>query len=454
VYHLTRVVVLSGLFLGFILLVIGLFATPTYAEVVDCDETPKDPLCEGIAEATKKYGGCKYNPYPILERYKTGRAVYLTPDGTGDSLERGIDPALACRLAEMLQALPNGCNPRINSAYRSAAHQQSICGAGRSGCAAPGRSCHQYGLAVDLTTDCGGWLRRAAPQFQLHFPYSGIHVQCIEHRGASVGSCNKPCNGGVAINPDLSGVQPPGAPTSGISNQFRNMLTPQQAPMAQQAPVQQQPLQQPQQPPLSGQNTTPQNPGTCAPQFYCTNNDLYYRASTCVDQLYQKCPAGCSGVACNVSPSLSTNLLSLSFSTTSSKDGTLLLGDEGRATTSIYDRILDVAGYTPRPADPPNTTPLVLIIDGDDAVRLQQTGDPRLETLDESQYDAQIPGSQQTFTSGDLSQSLPQQYPPRQLSTFQKTLSTMRETLLSVLAYLRPFGRPIPAETGETYYME
>ena len=435
---------------------IGLFAVPTYAVVVDCDETPDEPLCRGIAEATKKYGGCVENPYPILERYKTSGAVYLTPYAGSDSaLERGIDPALACRLAKMLQALPNGCNPRINSAYRSASQQASMCGAGRSGCAPPGRSCHQYGLAVDLTTDCGGWLRRAAPQFQLHFPYSGIHVQCIEHRGASVGSCNRPCNGGIAINPDLSGIHPPGAPSSGIANQFRSTFAPQPAPAGQTAPQQpQQAAQQPQQPPLSGQNTTPQASGTCAPQFYCTNNDLYYRASTCVDQLYQKCPAGCSGVACNVSPSLSTNLLSLSFSSSSSRGVTPGLLDDRSATTSVYDRILDVAGYTPQPASTPNTEPLVLTIDGDDAVRLKQTGGPQANATDEPQYNAQTPGSQQTFTSGDLSQSPVRQYPPGQLSTFQRTLPTMKTTLLNVLSYLRPFGRPASAGEGETHYME
>src|SRR3989344_8982970 len=184
------------------------------------------------------------------------------------------------------------------------------------------------------------------------------------------------------------------------------------------------------------------------------NKRLNSRASTCVDQLYQKCPAGCSGVACNISPSLSTNLLSLSFSTSSSRSGMPGLVNDRPATTSVYDRILDVVGYTPQPASTPSTEPLVLTIDGDDAVRLQQTGDPRIEPLDEPQYNAQTPGSQQTFISGDLSQSPVRQYPPAQFSTFQTTLSVMKATLLNVLSYLKPFGRPASAGEGETYYME
>ena len=460
-----RMSVLSWLFLGFVVLVIGLFVTPTYAEVVDCDETPDAALCKGLAEATKRYGGCDENPYSALQRegFISGRNV--VPRQVGNTLVDGIDPALACRLLQFFRAA-KACNPKIGSAYRSNSDQAraciGVCGNPNgcsSGCARPGTSCHQRGLAVDITSSCSEKMSREARRYNLISRIPGYpnpnHYQCIEHgRSAGVSSCTGPCKGGLAITAGPDDFQPSNSPSSGIANQFRNMFTPQPAPVGQPAPQQPQQVAPQQQPPLTGQNTTPQVPGTCAPQFYCTNNDLYYRASTCVDQLYQKCPAGCSGVACNVSPSLSTNLLSLSFSTTSPRGGTSGPGDERAATTSVYDRILDVAGYTPQPASTPSTEPLVLTIDGEDAVRLQQTGDPRLEPLNEPQYNAQAPGSQQTFTSGDLSQSPVRQYPSGQFSTFQRTLSTMKETLLNVLSYLKPFGRPASAGEGETYHME
>lgn len=50
-------------------------------------------------------------------------------------------------------AQQNGVSVSIYSGYRSAHDQARVCAqiAGKGPCAAPGRSAHQYGLAVDLT---------------------------------------------------------------------------------------------------------------------------------------------------------------------------------------------------------------------------------------------------------------------------------------------------------------
>ncbi|MEY4747647.1 MAG: D-alanyl-D-alanine carboxypeptidase [Candidatus Parcubacteria bacterium] len=220
------------------------------------------------------FGGCETNPYPILERVKGSGSVQITPSGTAGSLRNGINPGLACRLSKLIQAFAaKGCQIRITSAYRSAQQQQDMCGAGRSGCAPAGRSCHQYGLAVDISSNCTAQLRSylgtrnssapGAQQFKLHFPYYGDHIQCIENAVAACSPSTKPCDGSTPINPDLSTVPSPGAlPTSGLADQIRQALGMQQPPsqplpQTSSAPISQQPLSNEQTPISSYISTTP-----------------------------------------------------------------------------------------------------------------------------------------------------------------------------------------------------
>ncbi len=148
--------------------------------------------------------------YAFLETVTgaSNRNVVITPRGTNSP---GINANFACRLAEYIKAVRAlGCRPKFHSAYRSYAKQLSMCGPrGRTGCAAPGRSCHQYGAAVDITgasngqgcSRAGGAL---AAKYGLIFGYSGRgnvpadnrrkgrnHFQCIENRTSGASSCAK-----------------------------------------------------------------------------------------------------------------------------------------------------------------------------------------------------------------------------------------------------------------------
>jgi len=430
------------------------------------DIIDKSPLTTD-ADRNLVFGGCGYNPYEILEnRYKgKGQAGRCNPSGEVYIAPRagntaGIDSALACRLTKLFKAANDrGCRVSITSAYRSPRQQQCMCGNGRSGCAAAGSSCHQPGRAVDVSGSCIGWLRMAAPKFQLVFPYYGDHIQCAEHPRASTRSCNRPCNGGISINPDLSGLPHPSevpdtyfvppqslAPSSGVSEAIRDNLglqRPQEMcslPDGIQVPCSAianrgtgQPLDQSQQPqlqqapPLGTENKTPYAAGTCPPQFYCANSTYYYRSSTCVDQVYQKCPAGCSSTS-NTCASTSTSETSL----------------------SVIDQIGLIAEPTSTPSGAVSDLLFELAISGDDVATLQDTTAQSGALQSDGSYIAPPPLSQQTFISGDLRYSQADQYQPQQLTTLQRTLATMRDTLLRVLAYLRPFGRPAPVE-GEYY---
>lgn len=153
-------------------------------------------------------GGCDTDPFQALAKYGCTRQNECVPSGPNG--QGGINSGLACRLSKLFDAAArSGCSPRINSAYRSAAKQASMCGGGRSGCAPARKSCHQYGLAVDV--NCVDVLKRLAGQYQLHFPYWGPHIQCIEHRQAACSPSTPPCKGGGPISdPGQGGQQPPG----------------------------------------------------------------------------------------------------------------------------------------------------------------------------------------------------------------------------------------------------
>jgi hypothetical protein len=143
-------------------------------------------------------GGCGGDPFAKLKKYGCDKGtINCSPGYNG---EKGLNPNFACRLSKYFEHLETlGCKPTFSSAYRSAAHQASICGGGKDkGCAPPGRSCHGAGIAADASnisvqTGCGRALPSVAAQFGLIYGYSSDpnviqrasgnnHIQCIEKK--------------------------------------------------------------------------------------------------------------------------------------------------------------------------------------------------------------------------------------------------------------------------------
>ncbi len=140
----------------------------------------------------------------------------------------GLDPEFACRLYALIKD-----NPQISiiSAYRSVQKQRELCGPkGKPhGCAPPGTSCHQYGLAVDLGLPSNlrsrSVFQSVLARYKLHLPYSANgHVQCVEHQIASHGDrgdkkgCTFSCvPGGFEIDPNGSYGEAL-TPSGGIAN--------------------------------------------------------------------------------------------------------------------------------------------------------------------------------------------------------------------------------------------
>ncbi len=137
-------------------------------------------------------GGCDENPYPYLQtKNKTGR-----PDAVS-----GLNSDFACRMSKFFKAATaEGMNISIGSGYRSIAHQTSLynayiaCGKCGAPVAPPGRSKHNFGLAIDLSFNgrplprtlaiCSGipeckWAHSNEAKFGLRYPmdYEPWHIE-------------------------------------------------------------------------------------------------------------------------------------------------------------------------------------------------------------------------------------------------------------------------------------
>lgn len=384
--------------LRFFLVVTGIlfsftFVLPTEAAIRDVTPAEADQLKLFGINSTKiddsvfliLNGGCDVNPYQVLlTKYRGGGGIQIVPQAgsnDGKNLRGGINPSLACRLVKFFEyAEKQGCrNIKITSAYRSAQQQEDMCGAGSTGCAPPGRSCHQYGLAVDISSSCTGWMRSylgtknpgtaGAKQFKLHFPYSGDHIQCIENTTASCGPSTQGCDGTSSITPDLNYVQR-ASPTAQLANAFRQAL---------------------------GQPTLPPQP-QLPPQ-----------------------PLGQQQSPLNAFGEPSATLLATS--------STLIT----TASSSVADRLEALAfGVTATATQGATSVPLV--ITGDSAAQItssqQQSGQSTTSFAGGSPI-------QQTFTSQDLG-VLPTASQPN--TRLLQVLATLRQALVALLQYLRPFA--------------
>lgn len=381
---------------------------------------------------------------------------------------------LACRLTKFFKAVEEkGCSVKIISGYRSAGTQArtcaSICGNpnGCSGsCGRPGTSCHQYGLAVDVSGPCIGWMRMAAPQFRLVFPYKGQHIQCAEHNVAYCGHGKwKACDGSLPINPDLSGLPapsdvssdyfsaPPGgnpnitddgvkapmsqsSPLAPLTNALRNILNPQQQ---QQTPKATTTAEQT--PPSLGiVNSTPFPAGTCATQYRCLQSAIYYRAGTCVDSVYQQCAYGCADtVRCATATSTATTTVSENTpSVTPNPELDRLLENLGQATTTTGP-----VGTAVTVVSPGSLRAL-----GTEAGVIAPSVPTELPEFTPSVVPENTPQSApETFTGA----SAYQEQSAQRRSTWSALLLNMQGALERVLVALQPFRGRYP---GTPYYGE
>lgn len=435
-----------------------MFAQTSFTFADDCpagnvlitDATRADATAAGIPTSAT----C-WNPGDTNAGAATGEAKqYLTSILKGGSCgpyrttAEGLDPRFAICAANFMKALrAKDPNFYVISMYRSAAHQAFLCGGGcgrvNGPCAPAGGSKHQQGIAIDISNGqyiVPDWVHQMGQGYGIIFPVRNDSGHFQPQPGSNCADPNfKPTDTSGVVGAPFDqqirralGLNPPPPPAP----QVQTTPTPVVTPTA--------PLQIP--PPLGTLNTTPLLPGTCTPQNYChSDGNIYYRASTCVDQIYQQCSSGCSGVVCNgTSTSLSiSNLLSSTGTTSGTQNQNTNTNKNG---TSTFDLINQYANPITS-VDIGTATPVVLNPDTSNSIgSLQGTLSQTTGTLYASGTASGVAtiGSQQTFTSGDLGNTGAPTYTQGQNTFALQILDSLKNALLGALQYLRPFGGQIP----------
>ena len=435
-------------FSAVLIFIVASFLLPSFTHALDCGPgkrpTTADDVAKGLPAnsctdektAEDLNGGCDYNPYLVLEKYKNSARVKISPragaPGT-NSLQEGIDSALACRLSKLVQwAVQQGCTPKITDGFRNEEDQaqacKSVCGnpAGcPRGCAPPGGSCHQYGLAVDMPSNCTAKLAAVAGQFGLRGGTAGypnpIHFQCIEQTTASCNKSTPSCKGGLKINPTPS----TGAP---FDSTIRKFLSPQPQASWQPTPV---PSLNTQIPQINAatQSDCPMR------QYYCSGNAIRLFCQVGQDTVVQNCPNGCSGTTCNPAPQTPQNL-----------DGSspLSVTNTGTPPKSTVDILSALAQGTTTKA---TTTAAVSPFNSSTAAQIQQQGSalapdsapPGVQFTSPTGSISPSGIVQQTFPDGNTNPS-PTTFPQTSVTGFQNALAAIAGTLRQMLTYLQPFG--------------
>lgn len=322
----------------------------------------------------------------------------------------------------------------ITSAFRDGAPGSSPRGGTESAnqCAggAPGSN-HMRGIAMDVNPANGVYqtMWRFAsenPQFGVCFPFqdgrtSGYsdrpHMVLAGSGGSEAALCagqgvTNPCSG-TNFNPDsIRNVSV--SPTAILADTIRNFLNP-----------------QPDQEPGEGQ---------IEPTVYplltgFLSGDLFPRPQTSPQS---------QNTASYKPTTMSNTLLTRSAGAVPSRSSA------SSTSTSVYERI-NLYATTPRTgtqASSTTTTPLILVVNATDAARIQSEVPRREDPIvyryeDESEYRL-TPPVQETFTSPDLNGNPPSSsIPPQQMTTYQTILADMGSIASQILAYLRPFGRPV-----------
>lgn len=433
-FSIRSIVVPMCFFSSFVLLTIPNFSGAALSEL-PCPDAH-------IANATDIAAGYPAGAYVCPNDYKT---TGITPEsgeakqylasllkggscGPYRTTAEGLDPRFSICAARFMKDLraKNG-SFYIVSMFRSAPHQAYLCGGGcgrvNGPCAAAGSSKHQQGLAIDISNGqyiVSDWVHQMAVGYGVRFPIRGDsgHME--------------PIPGSNCADPNFKPTDTVGnlTPSSALTNAIRRALgMPQQPPppSPQMSPTPTQPsLTQP--PPLGTQNTTALPVGTCAPQFYCSGSTYYYRSSSCVDQMYQTCQYGCANsTTCALGPAASSTNQNTNTNTNT-------IG------TSTYDLIGQYANFGT--IDIATATPITLNPNTGNATALQPPP-PQSLAYGPAGVIVQPSPSQETFTSSDLSNS-PLYGQPQ--SAFLASLNNIKNTLIRILRYLRPFGSNIPSQ--------
>jgi len=388
------------------------------------------------------YGSCASSPIPYLMTKRANAGVDVS----------GFNADFACRLSKFLQAADaDGMNIKITSGYRSVAKQAALYAKRTPGVpvAPPGRSRHNFGIAADLTFDgvwpsfglrAGNtpaclqrlrsckWAHDNNTRFGLKYPMQ-VEPWHIEPGTAVKGGDLLPSDpnywssdaGTSYSGSPLAPAQPYAQPTM-VNSLPNNMGTPSRSNTS-----------------PSSQNQTQSQPQICTPEFSCRANIMYYKTTSCTEQIYQTCPYGCNGNTCNLSTSTAQTSTSLgsAFATSSNTNDNTNTNDATTTGGSISDFLNSYINPTAVEIGTSSSVAFRLNPETGDIEQIPQTTGSGLSSSTNVITSVQPIAGQQTFTSGDLSGSYSSFSGSQQSSVLQRVLDGMKSALLWAVNALR-----------------
>jgi len=370
----------------------------------------------------------------------------------------GLDPKFATCAAKFLQAVrqrdPSIC---IVSAFRSTAHQAYLCGGGcgvvNGPCAAAGKSMHQQGLAIDIEKPGMNTLPAFVHQMAQQGGGVSFPVRNDDgHMQPAGGDCSTP--GYVAP----SGPSVPTTPIQSAMQGFQNLFVPPQPPQCPAGYV------------LLNGSCVPQQ----AMQSTQTSSPYNYLSPTPPPSSVTPVTTGTTGTTgtnTNTNTNSNSNPINLGNNTGSTISGLLggngdngSSGGQSGSSTSAIDLINAIANPTTtqdatNPASTATGSPVTLTSSLNNTVALQGTpvGVSASSWQSSSTYSLS-PTNSQTFVSQDMSQTPIQMQPMQPVNSTFAILEDLKQKLLYILAFLKPFGGVTPRATtvnnSTTAYME
>jgi hypothetical protein len=383
-----------------------------------------------------------WNPTDANVGQAAGEAkAFLMQHATKDANIACLNADFAQKLVKFMQAVPGGV-PVITSGYRGQADQEK---AKASGASQVGwcQGYHNYGMAADFnSTDKTRllWMRINAPLYGLtKISTMSVSTGCSMVPGSTfcdpahiqINASLPPINqcgicsstGGTGTLPSQPNPYSPNddyqTPTRLPQSSFPGAPVPTTAPAT--TPAASVPATTAPAPVISSATSS----GICSPAFSCSNNVMYYQTTSCTTQVYQTCSSGCNGNSCAViSPTAGTSTLSTTNSST-----------QASSTSDLLNALSNPVSLSATTIG--KAVPIAVTLNGNTSDVAGLNGNTTSSIVNPGTISSIQPiTSQQTFTSGDLSNTGASSYNTQSSSTF-KILIDLKAALVWAINFLK-----------------
>ncbi len=382
--------------------------------------------------------------------------IWLSQHATKNSNIGCMDAQFAEKLKKFMEAVPGGV-PKITDAYRPPEAQNALVASGASR-AGPCVSYHNYGLGADFNENSSQqtqWMRSNASAYGIGTigAWDPNHFQNGSGKYGQCGVCNG-SNGYSGTQPGQAGGIPL-APAQTPLQAMQSFFSPPQPQQCPQGYMMMNGTCLPPQAAATQQTSNPYSYLSPPPPPPPTSSYLPNTGGGSTGGANTSNPNGSTPI--NINDNSNTNISDI-INGSGSSAGT---NGQTNSSTSAIDLINAIANPTSTADGSPQTptgTPVTLVSSLNNSVTLHGSSTSLNPSWQSSSTYALSPGASQTFVSQDLSQTPTSLQPIQPVNSTFAILENIKQTLLQILAYLKPFGGTTPrsstAHDSTTAYLE